>query len=577
MQRRKKSTMGIFPLFSFLALIIGLSGAIILSQGNTNTVQYAAGDIYVSASGSDSNSGSQSSPYKTIQKGVDSASAGTTVHVAPGSYSAFTINKSGSSGSPITIISDTKWGAKITGSGNGSTKSYIIRNNGSYIHIIGFDLTSQGVTDGIDNFGSNNLVQGNKVHDMTNINCSGTPGGQGIGDDTGSNNTYDGNVLTAIGGTSKCDYIHAIYVDDTGDVVSNNISYNNAGNGIYTNHGTGKVIFTNNLSFNNREYGIGVNGSGSGNVVQNNILIGNGIAGIKTWSGTSGTQITNNILYNNASNYILDGSASQSNNLTSDPKLVNYKADGTGDYHLAAGSPAIGAGVSANAPATDFDGNARSGAIDIGPYKYGSSGGVTPSITSGSATNTPVPSGGNGSVNVSLTLLLHALGKAGDNVSPGGTGGNMSPAHTTRSTTIKLTCTDNSVITQQGSVSYNSANGNFTGNISLSNVPNGQYTINIKTDGFLSNTAAGIYTVNGAQTITVPSLSETTGDINNDNQLDILDYNMIVSCYGSKSTSSSCTAPITATSPGADINDDGVISGIDYNFFIRELSKQSGN
>ncbi|HSW89020.1 MAG TPA: dockerin type I domain-containing protein [Candidatus Saccharimonadales bacterium] len=596
MKRKIKSKNKVFPLIPLIILLIGVIGTIFLSKKNIELQQYAAGDLYVSASGSDSNSGTQSSPFKTIQKGVDSSSAGTTVHVAPGSYGTLTINKSGSASSPLTVISDTKWGAKITGSGNGTTKGYLIRNNGSYVHVIGFDMSGKGVTDGLDNFGSHNLIQGNHIHDMTNINCSGTPGGSGLGDDTGSNNTYDGNVVNNIGDyPTKCDYVHAIYVDDDGDIVSNNISYNNVGNGLYTNHGTGKVIFTNNLSYANKEYGVGVNGSGSGNIVQNNILIGNGIAGIKTWSGTSNTQIGSNISYNNASNYILDGSATQSKDLTSDPQLVNYQSNGSGDYHLKAGSPAIGAGITSNAPSIDFDGHSRSGAIDIGPYAYGSTGGgLTPTITSGSGdTGTPVPSTtGNpssGNVRFSVTALLHALGKGGDNVTPGGTGGNMSPAHISRSTTLTLTGS-NSPLTQKGNVSYDSTNGNFTGIIAMSNVPNGQYTVNIKTDGFLSKTATGIYTINTSftptpgvisvitpQAITIPSVSETTGDVNNDNQIDILDYNMIVSCYGSKASTSGCTAPITTSSSGADVNDDGAINGIDYNFFIRELSKQSGN
>lgn len=375
-------------LLLFVVIFAGIGGYVLLRSFSA-----APSSIYVSPNGNDSNSGTQSSPYRTIQKAVNSAGAGTTVHVAAGSYSPITINNSGTASAPLVIISDTKWGAKISGSGNGTTKSYIVRNNGSYVHVIGFDMTGTGITNGVDNFGSHNLIQGNHVHNMTNINCSGTPGGSGLGDDTGSYNTYDSNVVNNFGDyPNKCDYVHAIYVDDDGDVVSNNIAYNNVGNGLYTNHGTGKVIFTNNLSFANKEYGVGVNGSGSGNVVQNNILIGNGIAGIKTWSGTSNTQIQHNIFYNNATNTALDGSATQSGNSTADPGLVNYQSNGTGDYHLKAGSIAIDAGVSTNAPSNDIDGHTRpvGKAVDIGPYEYGSTG-TAPSPTP-TPTPTPTPS-----------------------------------------------------------------------------------------------------------------------------------------------------------------------------------------
>jgi hypothetical protein len=366
-------------------------------------------NLYVSPSGSDSNDGSAGSPFRSIQKGADSAGPGTTVHVASGSYSPVTINSSGTASAPLTIVADAKWGAKITGSGNGSTKSYLVRNNASYVRFIGFDLSSSGVTDGIDNFGAHNLIQGNHIHDMTNINCSGSPGGAALGDDAGSNNTYDGNVVNNIGGyPTACDYVHAIYVDDDGDIVSNNIAYNNAGNGLYTNHGTGRVIFTNNISFANKEYGVGVNGTGSGNIVQNNILIGNGIAGIKTWSGTSNTQILHNIFYNNATNTILSGSSTQSSNSTADPGLVNYQSNGSGDYHLRSTSIALDAGVNTYAPGIDFDGHTRpqGKTFDIGPYEYtvASSPAPSPSPTpspspspSPSPTPTPTPAPTSGS------------------------------------------------------------------------------------------------------------------------------------------------------------------------------------
>jgi hypothetical protein len=59
------------------------------------------------------------------------------------------------------------------------------------------------------------------------------------------------------------------------------------------------------------------------------------------------------------------------NTITQDVQFVNFKLDGSGDYHLKAGSPAIDAGTSVGAPSTDFDGKPRpQGNIDIGPYQY---------------------------------------------------------------------------------------------------------------------------------------------------------------------------------------------------------------
>jgi hypothetical protein len=55
-------------------------------------------------------------------------------------------------------------------------------------------------------------------------------------------------------------------------------------------------------------------------------------------------------------------------NIQADPKFVD---PANGDFHLQAGSPAIDAGTSSGAPATDFEGRARpDGHIDIGAYEF---------------------------------------------------------------------------------------------------------------------------------------------------------------------------------------------------------------
>lgn len=61
-----------------------------------------------------------------------------------------------------------------------------------------------------------------------------------------------------------------------------------------------------------------------------------------------------------------------SRTIYADPQLVNFQPEGSGDYHLAAGSPAIDAGTSEGAPTEDFDAIARPQAAgwDIGPYEW---------------------------------------------------------------------------------------------------------------------------------------------------------------------------------------------------------------
>src|SRR4051812_11048214 len=83
-----------------------------------------AADFYVSASGSDSNSGTQSAPFRTITKAASVATPGTVVHVASGTYTGtFSTSASGTANAYITYLSDVKWGAKLvpaSTSGNGA-------------------------------------------------------------------------------------------------------------------------------------------------------------------------------------------------------------------------------------------------------------------------------------------------------------------------------------------------------------------------------------------------------------------------------------------------------------------------
>lgn len=125
-------------------------------------------------------------------------------------------------------------------------------------------------------------------------------------------------------------------------------------------------------------------------------------------------------------------------------------------------------------------------------------------------------------------------------------------------------------------MTYNSQAQNFQGTIPIANLASGTYLITIKMDGFLGKQIPGIVSVTQGQQVRIQVVSLVNGDINNDNQLDIQDYNILISCFGSNQQTSSCIAPPTASSPGADIDDDGVVDGADYNLFLRELSVQRG-
>ncbi len=178
----------------------------------------------------------------------------------------------------------------------------------------------------------------------------------------------------------------------------------------------------------------------------------------------------------------------------------------------------------------------------------------------------------------SFALCPHGLGKCGDNSNPG-SGGNMNPQHQLRNVTVYVNdMNNNMVMSQTGYLHYNSGDSNFFGSIDMKNLPSGSYLVSVKMDGYLSKQFAGIQSItSGTNNILYPQAFLVAGDINNDNQLDIQDYNILLSCFGSKQNTASCISPITSQSPGADIDDDGTVDGADYNLFLREISVQYGS
>jgi hypothetical protein len=118
---------------------------------------------------------------------------------------------------------------------------------------------------------------------------------------------------------------------------------------------------------------------------------------------------------------------------------------------------------------------------------------------------------------------------------------------------------------------------NFQGNITIPGLTKKKYFVSVKTDGYLSKQIPGVISVTSGRAVFLPTIFLVAGDINNDNQLDIQDYNILISCFANKFISADCLAPATIQSSGADMNDDGMVDGADYNLFLRELSVQYGN
>jgi hypothetical protein len=354
---------------------------------STSLIGAQAATYYVATTGSDSNPGTSSQPFRTITYAYSKASAGTTIMVAPGTYTDYTsgwgwhLSKSGTASSPIVLKSTTRGGA-ILDSQFGSSAHDGIYLDGSYNVIDGFGITRAPIT------GVYVAANGNQI-----INCeiynngtqgSSDPEGQGIYSSDGtSGNQYVGNYIHD-NGYSGSNLDHGLYLCGQNEVVANNVVVRQPSRGLqlagYSSVSNTKVY--NNVFAWNGKHGITVWMQMSNVDIRNNICFENGLYGVQFYAATgSGVTLDHNLVYGNGSgNYSLaEGGTTVSYTLgttiSSDPKFAN-ESSSSFDAHLNSGSPAIGAGLNEYSTITiDNAGAARpsSGAWDLGAYVYGSS------------------------------------------------------------------------------------------------------------------------------------------------------------------------------------------------------------
>jgi hypothetical protein len=341
----------------------------------------AAHHLYVATTGSDTNAGTQSAPFRTISKAGAVAVADTIVHVAPGTYNGNVVtNTSGTASGYITYLSDTKWGAKVVAPGTGTTAAW--QNNGDYVAINGFDVTGGGAV-GIQHSGNNDIAKNNHVHHIPAVGCTGF-GGAGISFDqynTKHGGLADSNTIHDMGplGTN-CFRVHGIYPSTDNVTISNNIIYRVVGYGVTSGHCAYNNKIVNNTIFGN---GGTVEGGGiilagntnctnsaTGYVVANNIIF-DSVVGVHEEQQPVGATYVNNLVFGNTTNWGSMGNTHTAD-VVADPQFVNYIRAGGGDYHLKSTSPAINKGSATYAPATDLDGRARpqGTADDIGAYEF---------------------------------------------------------------------------------------------------------------------------------------------------------------------------------------------------------------
>ena len=404
--------------------------------------QRGVATYHVSPTGSDSNLGSESRPFRTIQKAADSVKPGDTVLVDDGVYTysgpndchgkvVVCVSRGGSRDNWVVFRSKNKWGAKIDGGNGKAGAGFAVRGGASYVRIQGFEITglanADGSASGIDLFdgGSHFQVIGNRIHNIGRV-CTNTSNGQNGVFIEADNVLVEANLIHDVGrlapGAQGCrpsndywkNHDHGVY-HDRGDHVTirNNVIYNIKQGWaiqVWPKSRAHMNILNNTIAFGNKHNGklgaivMWAPSTGgmkvSDSTIANNIFYEVNTAAI--WMGGASREepmrfanvrISNNVISNGVllfaeKNVDASGLILADNLEKTDPKFADPAAF---DFHLRSDSPAIDAGLALPGVGADYDGRARQrgGRVDIGAYEYADSSSRT-AITQPSDSNKSV-------------------------------------------------------------------------------------------------------------------------------------------------------------------------------------------
>jgi len=182
------------------------------------------------------------------------------------------------------------------------------------------------------------------------------------------------------------------------------------------------------------------------------------------------------------------------------------------------------------------------------------------------ATPTPIP----GQASISLVTKLPGIGEKTSN-----NNNNPDPKHPSRFATdiaIFKQGSDQPVYTVSGNATYSSELFAYNRVISVPINATGNVLVKIRFDNSLWKQVPGIvYLEAGAPTVVINTGTLILGDLNRNNRMDTLDYNLFVACYQGKE---SCTAEQKVL---ADFNDNGEFDIIDNAIIVNAFLSVEGD
>ena len=317
-----------------------LNSRIVTPQKQTASVIETGPTYYVATNGLDSNSGTVSAPFATIQKAHDVAVPGDTIYVRGGTYNiskGIDFTRGGSSGKPIKLFAYPGEVPVLNASGIATVDTWVIklRSGASWWHIKGLEIKNNPNGGGITliNSTNNNIIENNNIH-HNGFKSEWAASGISVYDSP-SNNLFLNNDLhnNQDIDNGDADGISAGNLG-TGNVYRGNRMWQNSDDGIdffcpsYSSNQTcGTVLLENNWSFENgyneKHEALGngngfklggarpgLNNKSGGHTLKNNLTWGNLEGGYDdnnsnaTLGNALPNTLYNNTAWNNGQNYV---------------------------------------------------------------------------------------------------------------------------------------------------------------------------------------------------------------------------------------------------------------------------------
>jgi hypothetical protein len=187
----------------------------------------------------------------------------------------------------------------------------------------------------------------------------------------------------------------------------------------------------------------------------------------------------------------------------------------------------------------------------------------TATTAPGQPTATPIQSGPTATTapnetRIALSLIIPGIGERE----------NVNPNPSTRTAEIQTYNTAGDLVKSgSGQITFDQNTLTFKGTVSLGTIESGIYRIKVRIDNSLWKAINGISLTSG-QTTNTQNLKLITGDLNQDNILNLLDYNAMLACYGTKQC---------AQKTKADLNMDSAVDEKDLNILYVAFSSREGD